>query len=116
MKRKRQYIQRVLTIAMLGVFSLAIIPWSILHHHEQVANTAPEQHCTHKLHLKTQRDTCLICAVHFEKNYTITDSSFVVYLTSKLMAKNNPIVTSSYTRLITASLRGPPTFSLHFSI
>ncbi|MBB2146501.1 hypothetical protein GM921_13445 [Pedobacter sp. LMG 31464] len=96
---------------MLWVFSLAITPWSVLHHHQQIADTAVEKHCTHKLHIKTQQDTCLICAAHFEKNYTITTASHITYLTSKLMPKNIAVVTSSYAELISTSLRGPPSFS-----
>jgi hypothetical protein len=111
LKKKRLYIQKFLTVVMLWVFSLAITPWSALHHHEQVVDTAAEKHCTHKLHLKTQQDTCLICAAHFEKNYTITSSSHITYLTSKLMPKNIAVVTSSYAELISTSLRGPPNLS-----
>jgi hypothetical protein len=96
---------------MLWVFSLAITPWSALHHHPEVASIPVEKNCTHKFHVKTNADNCLICKAHFEKNYTVVKASFVTYLNSKLMAKNNPIVTSYYSELISTSLRGPPTFS-----
>lgn len=96
---------------MLWVFSLAITPWSALHHHAEVAANSVEKNCTHKVHVKTNSDTCLICKAHFEKNYTITKGTFITYLGSKLMAQNNPIVTSSYSELISTSLRGPPVFS-----
>lgn len=92
---------------MLWVFSLAITPWSSFHNHEKVA-AAVEKNCTHKLHVKAEQDHCLICKAHFEKNYTVSVSSFVTYLASNLLERNNPIVTSSYSELISTSLRGPP--------
>lgn len=94
---------------MLWVFSLAITPWSSLHHHEKVA-TVVEKDCTHKLHVKAQQDHCLICKAHFEKNYTVSVASHVTYLTSQLLERNSPILTSSYAELISSSLRGPPNF------
>lgn len=96
---------------LLWVFSLAITPWSSLHRHEELTTSVVEKNCTHKLHLKTEQDTCLICKAHFEKNYTLNKATFITYLGSKLLAKNNPIVTSSYAALISTSLRGPPSFS-----
>jgi hypothetical protein len=111
LKKKRLHIQRILTLVMLWVFSLAITPWSALHHHEDVTVSVVEKNCTHKLHLKTEKNNCLICKAHFEKNYTVFVSSHITYLTSKLLAKNNPITTGSYSELIFTALRGPPVFS-----
>lgn len=96
---------------MLWVFSLAITPWGALHHHEEVTTSVVEKNCTHKLHLKTEKDTCLICKAHFEKNYTFSTISFVTYLTSIALINDVPVVASSYTELISTSLRGPPSFS-----
>lgn len=96
---------------MLWVFSLAITPWGALHHHEEVSNSVVEKNCTHKLHLKTEKETCLICKAHFEKNYTVSNASFVTYLTSKALSNEVSVVSSSYTHLISTSLRGPPSFS-----
>lgn len=96
---------------MLWVFSLAITPWSALHHHEQVPEVAVEKHCTHKFHLKTQQETCLICAAHFEKNYTTSEHSYITYLSSELIPENILSISSSYAALIATSLRGPPSFS-----
>ena len=95
---------------MLWVFSLAITPWSSLHHHKEIVTTV-EKNCTHKLHVKAEQDHCLICKAHFEKNYTVSVSSYVTYLTSQLLEKNTPNVISSYTALISTSLRGPPSSS-----
>lgn len=92
---------------MLWVFSLAITPWSSFHHHQNVVTTV-EKNCTHKLHVKAEQDHCLICKAHFEKNYTVSVSSHSTYLTSQLLEKNSPIVASSYSELISTSLRGPP--------
>jgi hypothetical protein len=107
LKKKASHIKRILTLAMLWVFSLAITPWSSFHNHEKVA-TAVEKNCTHKLHVKAEQDHCLICKVHFEKNYIVSVSSFVTYLASNLLERNNPILISSYSELISTSLRGPP--------
>ena len=94
---------------MLWVFSLAITPWSSLHRHENVA-TVVEKDCTHKLHVKTQQDSCLICKAHFEKDYTVSVASHVTYLVSQLLEQSSPVLTSSYAELISSSLRGPPSF------
>ncbi|MBY0542049.1 MAG: hypothetical protein K2P75_01495 [Sphingobacteriaceae bacterium] len=107
MKKKASYIKRILTLVMLWVFSLAITPWSSFHHHQNVVTTV-EKNCTHKLHVKAEQDHCLICKAHFEKNYTVSVSSHTTYLTSQLLEKNSPIVTSYYSELISTSLRGPP--------
>ena len=101
------HIQRILTLAMLWVFSLAITPWSSFHNHHEVATTV-EKNCTHKLHVKAEQDHCLICKAHFEKNYTISVSTHVTYLTSKLLERSCANVTSSYSELISTTLRGPP--------
>lgn len=111
MKTKRLHIHRILGIVMLWVFSLAITPWSALHHHEEIITAASEKNCTHKVHVKTQQETCLICAAHFEKNYTVAKFSFITYLSSKLLTKDKDMVSSSYVELIATSLRGPPAFS-----
>lgn len=96
---------------MLGVFAIAIAPWGILHHHERIATITAEENCSHKLHVKTQQDTCVICAVHFEKNYTTAVASYRVYLGSILVTKLNPIIGSAFTALISTSLRGPPSLA-----
>jgi len=111
LKKKRQHIERVLTLLMLWVFSLAITPWSALHNHEEVHAVVAEKNCTHKFHVKTQQDTCLICKAHFEKNYTLTATTFSTHLDSKLSPQPYSIVTGTYTELIATSLRGPPVFS-----
>ena len=111
LKKRSLHIQRVLTIVLLWVFSLAITPWSSLHQHEELKASVVEKHCTHKLHLKTEQDTCLICKAHFEKNYTVTKANFITYLESRLMSTPITIVSSSYAELISTSLRGPPVFS-----
>ncbi len=95
---------------MLWVFSLAITPWNSLHHHQEVTNTV-EKNCTHKVHVKAEQDHCLICKAHFEKNYTLSISTQVTYLTSQLLVANKLAVTSSYSALISTSLRGPPSHS-----
>ena len=96
---------------MLGVFGIAITPWSTFHHHEPIVETPAEKNCTHKFHVKTQQDTCLLCAAHFEKNYTAHSLSFQTYLQSEPITKIDFVVGSAFTALISTSLRGPPSFS-----
>ncbi|MBC7617204.1 MAG: hypothetical protein H7202_14160 [Pedobacter sp.] len=93
---------------MLWVFSLAITPWSALHHHAGSHEGPLEKHCTHKLHLKTSQENCLICKAHFEKNYTLSEQLVVTFLDQALIKRTVLIPTSAYTALISTSLRGPP--------
>jgi ABC-type uncharacterized transport system permease subunit len=105
---KRLHINQVLTGIMLWVFSLAITPWSAMHHHPEVHEQTVEQHCTHKLHFKTQQENCLICKAHFEKNYTVASKLPVAYLQSETIIRSVIVYSHSYTALIFTSLRGPP--------
>ena len=111
LKIKRLHINQVLTVIMLWVFSLAITPWSALHHHDNSHEGPVEKHCTHKLHLKTSQENCLICKAHFEKNYTLSDQLTVTYLESSLLTRAILAPSSAYTALISTSLRGPPATS-----
>ncbi len=108
LKIKRSHINQILTVMMLWVFSLAITPWSALHHHADSHEGPAEKHCTHKLHLKTSQENCLICKAHFEKNYTLSEQLTVTYLESTLLKRIALAPSSAYTALISTSLRGPP--------
>jgi hypothetical protein len=111
LKIKRLHINQILTVMMLWVFSLAITPWSALHHHANLHEGPVEKHCTHKLHLKSSQESCLICKAHFEKNYTLSEQLTVTYLESFLIARVVIAPSSAYTALISTSLRGPPVSS-----
>ncbi|HTN00174.1 MAG TPA: hypothetical protein VL088_15565 [Pedobacter sp.] len=93
---------------MLWVFSLAITPWSAMHHHEEVNIEPVEKHCTHKVHFKTQQENCLICKAHFEKNYTVSSQLNTIHLQSENVIRGIVIYTNAYPALISTSLRGPP--------
>jgi len=93
---------------MLLVFSIALTPWSALHQHPEEVHHDLEKVCTHKLHLSSHSDTCLICAAHFEKDFIHDATTFRVFLLVKPLAKINPLIGGSYTELIETSLRGPP--------
>ena len=108
LKNRQLHIKQILTFVLLWVFSLAITPWGSLHHHEEIQASVAEKHCTHKLHLKTEQETCLICKAHFEKNYILSESVFVTYLKIRVLALPTADVTSAYAALISTSLRGPP--------
>lgn len=106
---------------MLLVFTIALTPFGAFHHHghdhdhdhahhaqEQTSCSANKKDCGHKLHIGTKTEHCLICEAHFEKHYTTTKTHYQVYLESKRIQKVYDEVNSSYTRLISRSLRGPP--------
>nr|WP_162988717.1 hypothetical protein [Pedobacter schmidteae] len=110
MKKKHLHIHRILSVLLLWVFAIALTPFSAFHHHDhhEVKCTSHDKACTHKLHVGTQTEHCLVCEAHFEKNYTTAHHHFLVYRVSKPVAKFYAEVSSSYTRLINLSLRGPP--------
>jgi hypothetical protein len=94
---------------MLLVFTIALTPWSALHHHPQVTyHPEKEKTCTHKLHISSHVDTCLICAAHFEKDFVNVTATFQVFLSIKSYLKESPVLSSSYVALLSTSLRGPP--------
>ena len=108
LKIKRSHINQILTVMMLWVFSLAITPWNALHHHAHSHEGSVEKHCTHKLHLKTSQENCLICKAHFEKNYTLSEQLAVMHLEVALIKRVTLSPCSAYIALISTSLRGPP--------
>jgi len=93
---------------MLGVFTLAIVPWSIFHQHRPVPHIEKETVCTHKLHLSAQQDDCLICKAHFEKHYTLSKATVQVFLTNETLAYFDFNYHSGYVMLVATALRGPP--------
>lgn len=96
---------------MLWVFTIAITPWGAFHHHAISHEGTVEKNCTHKLHLKTAQENCLICKAHFEKNYTFSEQLTITYLLSTLIERTVLAPSSAYTALISTSLRGPPVIS-----
>ncbi|WP_432714456.1 hypothetical protein [Pedobacter sp.] len=109
MKNKRKHIQQFLAAALLLVFSIALTPWSALHHHPEVTyHPVKEKVCTHKLHLDSHTDTCLVCAAHFEKNYISTTATFQVFLSVKSFIREAPVLSTCYIALFGTFLRGPP--------
>lgn len=108
--KNRHFLKNVFAVIILGVFSLAITPWSALHHHEEIT-PVHEQNCKHTVHVKTATEHCLICKAHFEKNYTTSYNSYSIYLKSDLILRDYPVVASSFTEIIASCLRGPPSFS-----
>lgn len=94
---------------MLLVFSIALTPWTALHHHPEAAHhPVKEKLCTHKLHISSHTDTCLVCKAHFEKTYDHVMVTFQVFLTVQSWVKQSPVIRSSYVALLSTSLRGPP--------
>lgn len=109
MKKKQQHINQIFSIVMLWVFAIALTPFGALHHHEEEARCSNnEKTCSHKLHVRSHTETCLICAAHFEKNYLSHEEHFQVYLEIKRLVKHYDTVKGSYTELIGSALRGPP--------
>lgn len=103
---KRKLFTRLLAIVILAVFAMAITPWSAIHHHDNTV--AVEKNCTHKIHVKTASDNCLICKAHFEKNYTADFYNYIVHLKIELIKRIFPVISGSFTEVIATCLRGPP--------
>ncbi|MET3112779.1 hypothetical protein AAKU52_000497 [Pedobacter sp. CG_S7] len=109
LKNRRNHIKSILSAILLLVFSIALTPWSALHHHPEVVyHPEKEKICTHKLHISSHVDTCLVCAAHFEKNYVNASATFQVFLSIQLWVKETPILRSSSVALFSTSVRGPP--------
>ncbi len=110
MKDKVLHINRAISIVLLMVFSIALTPFSILHnHHEEELQCAKNgETCKHEFHVGKHTDTCLVCAAHFEKDYTTTHSHYALYQVSKPVLKSLEAISSSYADLISLGLRGPP--------
>lgn len=105
--KKRHFIKQILSVVILAVFSLAITPWSALHHHEET-KIVKEENCTHTVHVKSSAEQCLVCKVHFEKNFVSDFHNYIVYLRANLVESFFPLVSSSFTEVIASCLRGPP--------
>ena len=109
LKKKNLHINKFLSFLLLGVFFIALTPWSSLHHHEEVEYTCKnEPVCGHKLHISTHAEQCLVCAAHFEKNFTYAEQATYFCLTNVVFLKDYPVTVNAYTALISTSLRGPP--------
>lgn len=108
MKNRRLQVHRFFTFVLLWVFSLAITPWSALHRHAEMHTVVAEEHCTHKFHVKASEENCLVCKVHFEKNYTLITHQSPLFLQSVSLHHLVISPSTAYTTLISTSLRGPP--------
>ncbi|WP_432709574.1 hypothetical protein [Pedobacter sp.] len=109
MNTKRKYLNRLLSVLLLLVFSIALTPWSALHHHPRVVeHHEVENSCTHELHLSNHVDTCLICKAHFVKDFVNVTATLQVFITTTTRIIVSPSLRSSYTALVHTSLRGPP--------
>ena len=109
MNQKRAHIGRMLATAMLWVFFLALTPWASFHHHQEISyNCGNETICTHKVHLSSHAEQCLVCAAHFEKTYVIAHTFFSFYENPGIYIKNQPAQALLYSKSIGTALRGPP--------
>jgi hypothetical protein len=110
LKKKRSHIVRSFAVFMLWLFTIALIPWSTLHHHEEEQDTCVKyaKMCMHRAHVGNQSHNCLICSAHFEKDYITTTHSFEMKSHGIVLIKAYVLLNASYTALISTSLRGPP--------
>ncbi|RZM27595.1 MAG: hypothetical protein EOO88_12365 [Pedobacter sp.] len=109
LRKKNLHINKILSFLLLGVFFIALTPWSSLHHHEEVEYTCKnEPLCGHKLHISSHAEQCLVCAAHFEKNFVTTVQVTHSFVTMVIFLKENAVHVNAYTALISTSLRGPP--------
>ncbi|AZI24568.1 hypothetical protein EA772_04115 [Pedobacter sp. G11] len=108
MKKHRQNIRKYLSAFMLIVFAIALTPWSVLHHHQEIPIPKKEIHCHHVSHVQSHGDTCLICSASFEKDYVQVHHIYRIFLSAKLISPKQTILKSSYVELLSTGLRGPP--------
>src|SRR5690606_15721850 len=100
----------VLSIVLLMVFAIAITPLSIFHHHDEKVPVcvANKKSCGHEYHIHQHIEKCLICAAHFEKNYTGDEHRIQTYLIYKPVSVIFASTSGTYADLISSALRGPP--------
>ena len=109
LRKKNLHINKFLSFLLLGVFFIALTPWASFHHHEEVAYACKnEPVCGHKLHISSHAEQCLVCAAHFEKNFTHTSQLTHFCLTKVVFLKSHVVTVNAYTALISTALRGPP--------
>ncbi|MCX2573475.1 hypothetical protein [Pedobacter sandarakinus] len=108
MKKHRQYIKRYFSAFMLFAFAIALTPWSVLHHHQEIPVSKKEINCHHVSHVQAQGDTCLICKASFEKNFVQIHHIYRIFLAAKIFNPKQPLLKSNYVNLLRTSLRGPP--------
>lgn len=94
---------------MLLVFAIALTPWSVLHHHEDIPIPVKEKNCHHVTHVSSHGDNCLICNASFEKDYVQTHHIYRIFLSAQLLSFTQPVLKSTYVKLLSTALRGPPT-------
>jgi hypothetical protein len=104
---QRQNIKKYLSVIMLVVFAIALTPWSVLHHHEEIP-IKKEVNCKHLTHVEAHGDNCLICNASFEKNYVQVHHIYRIFLSARIFNRTEPTLKSAYVALKRTSLRGPP--------
>lgn len=107
--KKRHFLKQISAVVILAIFSLAITPLSILHHHEENI-PIHEKNCTHTVHVKTSSENCLVCKAHFEKHFISDFHNYIVYLKGNIVEHVFSLVGNSFTDIIASCLRGPPTY------
>lgn len=105
--KKRHFLKKISAVVILAIFSLAITPWSALHHHES-ETIVHEKNCTHTVHVKTSAENCLVCKAHFEKNFVSDFRNHLIHLKEHLFKRLFFLIGDSFAEIIASSLRGPP--------
>ncbi len=111
MKNKRENMIKLFTRLLLGVFLFAITPFSIFHQHESRSVQVAEEHCTHKIHVTTQKDNCLVCKAHFEKAFILSNEVEPLINLYQDFKFINLVELDVDTEIPHAQLRGPPSLS-----
>ena len=104
------HIRRFLSVVLLMVFAITLTPFSAFHNHDEAATTCVEkgESCSHQFHIHAHSEKCLICTIHFEKNYDHVQVQYTLYNEIGVVIKPFPAVSGNFTKLISLGLRGPP--------
>lgn len=114
MKNIRKFILSGISMLVLSCFTVAILPTDAFHRHDAnhpskvVCKDAQGEACQHKSHIGNRDGLCWVCAVHFDKSFTLNRTE----LTLRSAVSLNSFVALSLqnyqAEILQRTLRGPP--------
>lgn len=112
MKKFKKSYGKLAALAMLLLFTAALVPLDFYHNHSEEIPVCQEKSdnssCRHKVHLSQKSKSCWVCAVHYDKSYYqsfISDKDLPLPITGSFTERK---VSGYDVQLIFTALRGPP--------